>query len=259
MIYKHQLNDKFNIIVPSTNTSFDHITPIKNVHYYPNVNIFEPVSLQDVLNVKNNKFIIHFIGTFNNDLAYKNLVKNVNVFKSIPIFINNFVTTTLKNQHISNDINFIKYNYTSLQKLLESLSHKTMNKPRLMYISANKSCITDVDYIKSKRMAENLLKMDEFNKKLSKSIVYRPGVMFTEHYKNKLDVFIKDMMFGKNGVSIRDVMSLLISNNLVINKDEYFTNVDNLTEKIIGDIIEESESKDSQYEVKVVDRTKFLK
>lgn len=259
MVNKHQLNDKLNIIIPSTKSSFDHITPIKNVHYYPNVNIFEPDTLKDVLNVKNNKLIIHSIGTFNNDLAYKSLVKNVSVFKSIPIFIKKFVTKTLNNQQTSNDVNFIKYNYTTLQKLLESLKDKTKNKPKLMYLSANKSCITDVDYIKSKRMAENLLKMDEFSKKLNKSIVYRPGVMFTDHYKNKLDAFIKNMMFGKNGVSIRDVMSLLISNNLVINKDEYFTNVDKLTDKIIADIIEELESNDSQYEVKIVDRTKFLK
>lgn len=259
LVDKHQLNEKFNIIIPSTKSSFDHVKYTKNVHYCGKISIFEPLSFNEVINLKNNKFIIHSIGTFNNDLAYKNLVKNVSIFQSIPIFIKNFVTKSLNNQHQKNDINFIKYNYTTLQKLLEALKDKNKNKPKLMYLSANKSCITDMDYIKSKRMAENLLKMEEISKILEKSIIYRPGVMFTDHYKNKFDFFIKNMIFNKDSVSIRDVMSLLISNNLVVNRDEYFTNVDKLTDKIISDIIQESEAKNEKYEVEIVDKTKFLK
>ncbi|KAL6930708.1 uncharacterized protein HGUI_04013 [Hanseniaspora guilliermondii] len=258
MINKHNLNTKFNIIIPSSKSSINQIANIPNVHYLPNINVFESNSLNDLMNVKNTKFIIHSIGTFNNDMNYKNLVKNVNIFYSVPILIKTFLKKILNDKNQNDDINFIKYNYSSFQKLLESIKERKTNKPSILYLSANRSCITDKDYIKTKRMAEKLLEMKTFSKKLSNSIIYRPGVMFTDLYKNKMDLFLKNMIWSSNGVSIRDVMSLLISNNLVINRDEYFTNVDSLTDRMIEDIIKESEKKNETYEIEIVDKTKFL-
>ena len=258
MISKHNLNKSFNILIPSSKSSINQMDNIQNVHYIPNINVFEPDSLKDLMNVKNTKFIVHSIGTFNNDMNYKNLVKNVNIFYSVPTFIRNFMKRILNNSNQSDDINFIKYNYTSFQKLLESIKERKAHKPSVLYLSANRSCITDKNYIKSKRMAEKLLEVEAFSKKLNKGIIYRPGVMFTDLYKNKMDLFVKNMIWNSNGVSIRDVMSLLISNNLVINRDEYFTNVDNLTDRMIEDIVKESEKKSEAYEIDIVDKTKLL-
>lgn len=258
MIDKHNLNKRFNILIPSSKPSINHVHNIHNVHYIPNVNVFEVDSMKDLMNVENTKFIVHSIGTFNNDMNYKNLVKNVNIFYSVPILIRNFIKKFLNNNNQNNDINFIKYNYTSFQKLLESIKERNTNKPSVLYLSANRSCITNTSYIKSKRMAEKLLEAEVFSKKLNKGIIYRPGVMFTDLYKNKTDLFVRNMICNSNGVSLRDVMSLLISNNLVINRDEYFTNVDNLTDRMIDDIIKETENKNDAYNIDIVDKTKFL-
>lgn len=258
MITKHNLNKSFNILIPSSKSSINHINNIQNLHYIPNVNVFDAESLKKLMNVENTQFIVHSIGTFNNDMTYKNLVKNVNIFYSVPILIRTFMEKILNNNNPSNDTNFIKYNYTSFQKILESIKERKANKPSVLYLSANRSCITNKDYIKSKRMAETLLEVDAFSKKLNKGIIYRPGVMFTDLYKNKMELFVKKMLCSSNGVSIRDVMSLLISNNLVINKDEYFTNVDNLTDRMIEDIIKGSKNKNDVYVCDIVDKTKLL-
>ncbi|KAL6929795.1 hypothetical protein ACO0SA_001199 [Hanseniaspora valbyensis] len=206
MINKFSLNEKYNIIVLSSKKNpKKHESVFKNVYLFNNINCFDNQKC---------KYIIHSIGIFNTNLAYKELINNKSICK-IPSVLTNYICSMAKTNfdkedtktHIDSVKQFYKWNYQSLENIAENVSNP---KTKLIYISANKSPLASKEYIDSKRLSEKLLV------KKSKKILLK----------------------SDNKISLRDLINYLVSNDFVFNKKLYFTNIDKLNDKICEKIIE---------------------
>lgn len=247
MINKFSLNEQYNIIVLSSKQrEVKHENIFKNVYLFNGINCFDAETYRDLLphDAKNQKckYIIHSIGIFNTNLAYKKLLNNKSICQ-IPSVLSGYVYSIAKNAFDKEDTDaklhtakeFYKWNYQSLENVVENVSNP---KTKLIYISANKSSLTSKEYIDSKRLAEKLL-LSKTKEKCVDGIVFRPGILYDNRLKN-LHIWevIKLLFEHKNQLSLRDLINYLISNNLVINRQSYFTNIDSLDDKICESIIE---------------------
>lgn len=251
MINKFSLNEKYNIIVLSSKKNAKkHETVFKNVYLFNNINCFDVDTYKDLLpnGSKNQKckYIIHSIGIFNTNLAYKELINNKSICK-IPFVLTNYICSMAKTNfdkddtktHISNVKQFYKWNYQSLENIAENVSNP---KAKLIYISANKSPLASKEYIDSKRLSEKLL-IKKSKESCLDSIIFRPGIIYDTRLK-KLSVWqiIKILLKSDNKISLRDLINYLVSNDFVFNKKLYFTNIDKLNDKICEKIIEAENS-----------------
>lgn len=247
MINKYSLNEQYNIIVLSSKQKeVKHENIFKNVYLFNGINCFDAETYRDLLphDAKNQKckYIIHSIGIFNTNLTYKKLLNNKSLCQ-VPSVLSGYFYSIAKNAFRNEDTDtklhsakeFYKWNYQSLENLVENVNNP---KTKLIYISANKSSLTSKDYIDSKRLAEKLL-LSKTKERCIDGIVIRPGVLYDNRLKNlRVWEVLKLLFEPKNQLSLRDLINYLISNNLVLNRQLYFTNVDSLDDKICESIIE---------------------
>ncbi|XBW34985.1 hypothetical protein QEN19_000550 [Hanseniaspora menglaensis] len=130
---------------------------------------------------------------------------------------------------------FYKWNFQSMENIAKNVSN---SKTKLIYISAKNSPLATKEYIASKRLSEKLI-LEKSEQKLLDGVIFRPGVIYDNRLK-QLSVFelLKLMFTMENKISLRDLINYLISNGFAFNKNLYFTNMDNLNDKICETIIE---------------------